>query len=79
MSDLDDRIIDFKNSMSMAAAYAKGNDQTDVATPNGNIPSIAKQARINTALIASLMPDISNRLRIDVPGDYTGVDNWVTN
>lgn len=66
MSDLDNQIIAFKDSMAKSISYATGDANTDVQTPNGLIPSIAKQAKTNAAIIAALLPAINNRLRIDV-------------
>jgi hypothetical protein len=70
MSELDNLIVGFKDSMSKAGQYAKGDDQTDVATPNGPVPSIAKQARLAAERIDQLVPDLSNRLRLDGDGGY---------
>lgn len=60
MSLLDDKVAGFMDSMAKAAQYANGDDQTDVQTPGGPIPSLAKQARQNLEEIARYQPELSD-------------------
>lgn len=70
MSALDNEIIQLQDSITKAGVYANGDQNTDVSTPNGPIPSIAKQYKQNSDKVNGLVPDIANRLRVDAPGGY---------
>lgn len=71
MSVLDNEIIEFRDSMGKTVQFVKGDENTDVQTPNGPIPTLAKQAKAARTAIEALLPNINNRLRIDAAGNYS--------
>jgi hypothetical protein len=70
MSDLDNLIAGFKDNMAKTAEFVTGNDTHDVQTPTGPVPSLAKIAKQAGEAVTALLPDISNRLRIDQDANY---------
>lgn len=70
MSQMDDLIAGFKNSMSIAGLVAGGDENTDVQTPAGVIPSLAKQAKQARAKIDAVVGDGSTVLRTDTQVTY---------
>lgn len=71
MSQLDNEIIEFRDSMGKVVQMVKGDENTDIQTPNGPIPTLAKQAKAVRNVIETLVPDLANRLRVDAKGNYT--------
>jgi len=70
MSDFDDLIRNFKTSITMAGLYVSADENTDIPTTGGAIPSLAKQVKLGRLRIESALPDLSNVLVLDEKRDY---------
>jgi hypothetical protein len=68
---MDDLIAGFKNSMTIAGLVAGGDENTDVQTPAGLIPSLAKQAKQAREKIDAVVGDGSAVVRTDTQVTYT--------
>jgi hypothetical protein len=68
---MDDLIAGFKASMQIAGMIAGGDDNTDVDTPAGKIPSLAKQARLAQAKFDALTGQANALVRTDTQVTYT--------
>jgi hypothetical protein len=67
---MDNLIAGFKTSMQIAGLVAGGDANTDVDTPAGKIPSLAKQARLAQAKFDALTAQGNNLLRTDTQVTY---------
>lgn len=72
MSMLDNLLTQFQQALTWAVQIVTGDDQTDVTTPGGTIPSFAKQVRLGQEQIAAITPDLTSvksdvtQLQLDV-------------
>jgi hypothetical protein len=68
---MDDLIAGFKTSMQIAGLVAGGDANTDVDTPAGKIPSLAKQSRLAQEKFDALTAQGNNVLRTDTQATYS--------
>jgi hypothetical protein len=65
MSEFDDLVTNFKSSMKTAGTYVTGDDNTDIQTAAGPIPTLAKQAKLSRLRIDAVLPDLSKILVLE--------------
>lgn len=72
MSQLDNEIIAFRDSMTKVSQFANGDENTDVQTTNGPVPSIAKVAKVARNIIDQITAvNQGASLRVDSVVTYT--------